>query len=303
VEVIVVDDGSTDRTQDVLRPYADQINLILQPNGGVSAARNSGIKASRGDLIAFLDSDDLWVPEKLERQVVLFERDPEVSVCFSNYSFFGDPVPYETGFEERGWNIRSLPSRQIGPDMHVIMITSLVTSFLHQDTNPCWTSTVVARRSCFDEVGVFNEAYRIPSHEDWHMWLRLGKHFTFGYVDGVLARRRYRTARFSGIEEQLMRRSLADTIEMFENLDAWISLSEAERRVVRKRIGDYRFSAGYFEFSRDDLKHARAHFRRSLRCSRSWKALYYFLLSLMPTTCVKMLRSIKQGVSASSSGI
>jgi glycosyltransferase involved in cell wall biosynthesis len=81
LELIVVNDGSTDDTQRVLAGYGDRIQVISQSNGGMSNARNAGIRAARGEFIAFLDSDDWWLPEKLERQVALMRTRPELGFC------------------------------------------------------------------------------------------------------------------------------------------------------------------------------------------------------------------------------
>lgn len=80
-EIIVIDDGSTDDTASVLASYGDRIRVISQTNRGMSAARNRGIDAARGTLVAFLDADDYWLSEKLARQVELLQRRPEVGFC------------------------------------------------------------------------------------------------------------------------------------------------------------------------------------------------------------------------------
>src|SRR5262249_15619884 len=84
-EVIVVDDGSTDGTEQALAPYRDRIRLLRGPHAGAGAARNFGSAAARGDVVAFLDSDDEWMPHKLHLQRRLFEARPDVLFCFSDF--------------------------------------------------------------------------------------------------------------------------------------------------------------------------------------------------------------------------
>ena len=94
-EIIVVDDGSADNTKDVLLPYMDRIRYIYQENAGLSAARNTGIKAAKGDWIAFLDSDDEWLPGKLAVQMRAVERHPQLVAHLINVNLtkYNDPYP------------------------------------------------------------------------------------------------------------------------------------------------------------------------------------------------------------------
>src|SRR4030095_5688610 len=83
---VVIDDGSTDGTVKLLSSYREKIVVLTQQNKGIPAARNAGIKACSGELIAFLDHDDLWNPEKLQRQVDVFGCHPAIGICFTNYA-------------------------------------------------------------------------------------------------------------------------------------------------------------------------------------------------------------------------
>ena len=162
-EIIVVDDGSTDNTPEVLKPYRHRIRYVHQENQGISAARNWGILLSRGAYIAFLDSDDLWYPEKLEKQIAYLEAHPKVGLLYGQILCRTD-----SGIE------KVLPRR-------------VVTSFqeLLRESNTIPTSVVVARKKCFESVGLFNASF--PVAEDFELWLRVARHFQIDYLRGIVA--------------------------------------------------------------------------------------------------------------------
>ena len=150
-ELIVVDDGSTDHTADLLKRYGDSLKSIHQQNRGVSAARNTGIRAARGELIALLDSDDCWLPTKLERQVDFFETHPQAQVCQT----------------EEIW-IRN--SRRVNPKHRHRKFSGLI---FEKSLPLCLVSpsAVMLRKSLLDQVGLFDE--RLPACEDYDLWLRI----------------------------------------------------------------------------------------------------------------------------------
>jgi glycosyltransferase involved in cell wall biosynthesis len=162
IEVIVVDDGSTDGTQAVLSRFAGRIRYLFQENRGLSAARNRGIGAARGEFLGFLDADDLWDPTKIAKQVTLIERSPQVGAVYCEHIQLHVPSG-ETKLR------RCLP--ELRGDIHRALLE------LKGIGTP---SCVLIRRACFDKVGLFDEELR--SVEDWEMWVRVSRHFEFDYV-------------------------------------------------------------------------------------------------------------------------
>jgi glycosyltransferase involved in cell wall biosynthesis len=153
-EIVVVDDGSTDDTTAVLASYGDAIRVVVQRNGGMSNARNAGIRAARGEFIAFLDADDWWLPAKLERQVALLRARPEIGFCSCT-------VRVED-LEGRLLNLWSCPKVEGSFVAHL---------FRHGADVPGSCSAVLARRALVEAAGGFDESLR--GMEDPDLWIRL----------------------------------------------------------------------------------------------------------------------------------
>jgi len=156
IEVIVVDDGSTDDTKQVLEPYirGNKIKYIHQANRGLSGARNTGIKAAKGEYIALLDADDIFLPEKIEKQVAHLESHPECDVSYCDLYHFNDGEPNVL----LKLNYRYYSGKEVLPNL-------LRQSFIAP-------VTVVFRKSVFERFGYFDEAMR-QFAEDLEFWLRL----------------------------------------------------------------------------------------------------------------------------------
>lgn len=173
LEIIAVDNGSTDRTRDVLQPYIDKnkVVYIRQDNRGLAGARNTGIRSSRGEYIAFLDADDIFLPEKLERQVAYLETHPQCGVCYCGIWHFYDEKPDDLFKLDYAY--------YSGVD---VLPNLLRKNFV----NPL---SVVIRRSEVERVGFFDESYW--HGEDWEYWVRLAYHGTvFCYLPDALAKYR-----------------------------------------------------------------------------------------------------------------
>lgn len=150
-EVIVVDDGSTDDTQALLRRYGGRIQILCQPNRGVSAARNAGIRRSTGALIALLDADDLWRPAKLARQTAFFDAHPEALICQTEETWVrrGQRVnPKQRHRKPSGWIFE--------PSLALCLVSP---------------SAVMMHRELLEDMGGFDEA--LPACEDYDLWLRV----------------------------------------------------------------------------------------------------------------------------------
>lgn len=153
-EVIVIDDGSADNTGNMLATYGDAIRVVTQPNGGLSNARNRGIREAAGTFVAFLDADDRWLPDKLARQVELMQQRPTVG-----FSSTCTLVETPDGSPSGRWDC---------PRVEGALLRTL---FLRNGSVPGSGSGVMVRRELFDEAGLFDESLR--SLEDIDMWMRL----------------------------------------------------------------------------------------------------------------------------------
>ena len=149
-ELIVVDDGSTDETPELLASYGEKIITIRQENKGVSAARNAGIQKASARLIAFLDSDDLWMPEKLAVQKAFFDARPNDLICQTEEIWIRNGIRVNPKIKHK---------KQSGmifePSLHLCLVSP---------------SAVMIRRELFDAVGMFDE--NILACEDYDLWLR-----------------------------------------------------------------------------------------------------------------------------------
>ncbi len=151
IELIVVDDGSTDTTQDLLAQYQEKLVVISQANKGVSAARNIGIQSARGEYVALLDSDDAWEPEKISCQIAFFKANPEAMICQTEEIWIRNNKRVNPKFKHKK------PSGMIfEPSLHLCLVSP---------------SAVMMKKELFDIKGFFDETFIVC--EDYDLWLRI----------------------------------------------------------------------------------------------------------------------------------
>jgi glycosyltransferase involved in cell wall biosynthesis len=181
-ELIVVDDGSTDDTEARVAAIADdRLRYIAGQHAGVSAARNLGVRRATGSVIAFLDSDDVWRPDKLAREVDVLIKHPEVDAVFSDLEKrHGDQVvpSFMRQTEVFSRHVPRTPGGVVTLEPRELRLCLL-------EEVPIKPSALTLRRTAFERVGGFDEAW--SSSEDWELLLRLARAHRFAYIDEPLA--------------------------------------------------------------------------------------------------------------------
>jgi len=170
IEVIVVDDGSTDNTGEIVKLFNDsRIIYFWQGNKGPASARNTGIKKAQGKYIAFLDSDDLWLKEKLEKQIDFMGKNPEIGLLGTGC--------YE--ITDKGKVI----GKKIFPGKNEILQRDLI------KYNPFIQSSIITKREVFDKVGFYDKKFQ--ESEDYELWLRIAGNYKIRNLEEPLMMKRY----------------------------------------------------------------------------------------------------------------
>ena len=266
LEIIVVDDGSKDNTTEILKTFEDRIVYIYQENAGEPAARNTGIRRAQGEFIAFLDADDLWLPDKLNLQMNYFDNHPEVALVYSDMKFFDETGIVHESVKE--WLKMSPPSGHIFPQLFTETLFG--------------SGTVIFRKACVDRVGFFDELFLVGS--DYEMWLRMARHFQFGYVDRPLLMYRHHPAMATrGLGRVLQNGIPWEALVIKKALMLYPQVEkELGRSAVRRRLARPYYYLGITSLNRSSHVEARKllasslrHWPWSLRCQIRYLATFF----------------------------
>ncbi len=251
-ELIVIDDGSGPETRKALEPFMDRIKYIYQDNAGIAGARNRGIDEARGEYIAFLDHDDLWLPEKLEKQMARAAERPKAGVIYCDYVNFLD-IPGEK--KELGDPF----AKKKKPEGNVLAALF--------ESNFINTLVMLFKRECFDRVGRFDPDFRLII--EYEMVLRVAGEYDFARVPEVLARYRVHQGNTSG------GRALSTTAERLLALQKTYGNPGSRtvpRRVYRREIASVHLKLAEHAHQLGRKKKARYHL---------WTAIKYRPFTLL----------------------
>jgi glycosyltransferase involved in cell wall biosynthesis len=267
VEVIVVDDGSKDATVATVAPFASSLDLVLieQANAGAAAARNVGILHARSRYCAFLDADDVMLPERLELQVRLLDEQPDVALVHTDLVTFN-----EQGTVHHTRRVFSNPLGGSGV-LEGLLLDNFIT-----------TSTATGRTDKLIEAGMFPPRWRI-SH-DFELWLRMAAKWPVAYIDRPLLRYRYSPGSLSN-------NRLKTAIDAFGVIRAfWDEHPDyraAHPALYRRSLGIHLSTLGYTSLGAGNRRDALRYLLRSLRLAprelATWKALAKTVLNVRQT--------------------
>jgi glycosyltransferase involved in cell wall biosynthesis len=283
IEVIVVDDDSTDDTPEILAAYGDRIRVVRQSNAGCGVARNTGAAISSGKYLAWLDSDDVWLPNKIARQVAILEKREDIGQvhtrCWIIDEAGNPPAPVEPF---------PFPAEIIRDDI-------LRTLVVDTDIFP---SSCIVRRSTFEAVGGYNPAYRFS--EDWELDLRLARATKFAFLDVALTCYRSHGESMSSHRwpHAVGRLQLQKQIEQVRQ--ELLKLDPSPAMLTAYRTHSIKFADAYYKFGRyglknGDLNDAKTALREAIRRNpRVFKHYTRFLWSELLSLRRRLLKEVQQ---------
>jgi glycosyltransferase involved in cell wall biosynthesis len=226
-EIIVIDDGSTDGTRSVAQSYGPnlgaRLRYVYQANQGVSAARNRGIREARGEFLAILDADDVWLPTRLARGVAVMDDSPRVGLVHSRIGRMGPDgqIIYYRGF------LAKYQSGMIARDLFTRRANIL-------------SATVLLRKRCLEDVGYFDET--MQTCEDRDLWFRLAERYEVAYIDEILAHYRVDTGGATSHPDRMLKGQLFFVRKHYNRgACSWMALCRALAQIYREQ-GDFFFA-------------------------------------------------------------
>jgi glycosyltransferase involved in cell wall biosynthesis len=287
-EIVVVDDGSTDQTPDLVRAMSAPVRYLRQENAGLASARNTGFAASCGRYVAFLDSDDLWFPGAVPTLLRHLENHEDIPFIFGDAQM-GSPSAGFVSFVETfgGDEFRNLPSREICSGVHRFDRGPFFRQLARR--NGVFLGSMVMRREIVDQVGPFDP---FPyGAEDWHFFLRLALRYDFYYCEALPVSAYIQHSTNMTKSQDRMNDGFCKALS---RLLEEPGLTPSERTHVKIHLKRCKFGYAYPAYDRGDFQAASERFFDCLRSGFAWNPFFYWLACQLPAPVLARARSLKQ---------
>jgi len=292
-EIIVVDDNSSDNTRDVVKSFASRkIEYIYMDcrHGGPSKPRNIGIRASKGKFIAFCDSDDIFLPDRMTDALEFMESYSNLGMTFTDARRFEDHTHKEIGTFLRGYTrFASLPKQFVGDSRYIIQPELAYHTLFYG--NYILPSGVTVARKVFDKVGLFDET--MTNADDWDMWLKISRNHAIGFIDKPGFRYRVTARSISSKGGRLA----INRIRVLEKHEKIVQVEDV-RRQIRHEIAENYFNIGYVCQVSDEMEQARKYYCLSMRRHLSLRPMKGFVVTLLGPKLYHLLKRILTKVSS-----
>ncbi|MFV0422307.1 glycosyltransferase family 2 protein [Oleidesulfovibrio sp.] len=268
-ELIVVDDGSVDGTAEVIQAYGSKVRYVHQKNGGVSSARNKGIHHAKAPFIAFLDADDYWHAQKLEKQYAFMTRNPHFALSYTDMEHHAEGKVIYPSYLHSG-RYSHLGSGRLYRNL-------MYETFI-------FVPTVMVKTECFNTVGLFDES--LSNAEDKDMWLRIADKFEIGFLDEALT---VRVETGTGATSDVLD-FLKGQITLFERI---LDNSRDYERIsiAHKRLSVLYWHLGYHCFTSSNMSGCRNCMKTAHKFGYGfWPTMKYWGLSFLPERVLSRLR-------------
>jgi glycosyltransferase involved in cell wall biosynthesis len=277
-ELIVVDDGSTDGTREQVAPFMDQLHITYISHAacrGIPQSMNDGVRHAKGNLIAFLDHDDAWLPEFLENQVAYLDSHPDVAMVHSDFQ----TIDFDGNVIEESVAACRQRARPSGNVFRQLFMDSFIVG-----------NSVLIREECFARLGLFDESLRWG---DYHMWMRIARHYNVDYTPKVLTKYRQhptQSTRSVSIsrpdEDSVALMAIKKIIEIYPEIR-----TELGEKTIRRRMASLYFDVAYTWFCKDAMLDARIFASRAIWLwPTNPRYLRLYLASLLRPSHAKALR-------------